>query len=57
MSPPPLKVIDRDGKVVSDHRGHCMPTSDKRVKAKEKEKSLSIEFFSGSVSHRKKDLN
>jgi hypothetical protein len=58
VSPAPLRVIDRDGKeVVSDRRGHCMPTSDKSklVKAKgrrKKRKSLSIEFFSGSVSRR-----
>ena len=42
VSPAPLRVIDRDGKeVVSDRRGHCMPTSDKSklvVKAKGRKK-------------------
>ena len=56
VSPASLRVIDRDGKeVVSDRRGHCMPTSDKstsKSKRKKKRKSFSIEFFSGSVSRR-----
>ena len=41
----PLRVIDRDGKeVVSDRRGHCMPTSDKSklVKAKGRKKEITL---------------
>ena len=63
VSPAPLRVIDRDGKeVVSDRRGHCMPTSDKStvVKAKGRKKenhSLSNSFQDQSpVEHRRRTL-